>query len=78
VRSLIYFIFNEYDKIKSFKKSGILSVGLSNISVVSGILSVVRIPPVPIPEQIQLLMYGYKEISSLLISLLFTNLIEIK
>jgi hypothetical protein len=92
VRSLIYFIFNEYDKIKSFKKSGILSVGLSNISVVSGILSVghpsfsvvsgilsvVGIPPVPIPEQIQLLMYGYKEISSLLISLLFTNLIEIK
>ncbi len=78
MRSLIYFIFNEYDKIKSFKKSGILSVGLSNISVVSGILSVVRIPPVPIPEQIQLLMYGYKEISSLLISLLFTNLIEIK
>jgi len=75
VRSLIYFIFNEYDKIKSFKKSGILSVGHSNNSVVSGILSVVGIPPVPIPEEIQLLMYGYKEISNLLISLLFTNLI---
>ncbi len=42
--------------------SGILSVGYPNISVVSGILSVVGIPPVPIPipEEIQLLMYGYK------------------
>ncbi len=40
--------------------SGILSVGHSNISVVSGILSVVGIPPVPIPipEEIQLLMHG--------------------
>jgi hypothetical protein len=38
-----------------------LSVGYPNISVVSGILSVVGIPPVPIPipEEIQLLMYGY-------------------
>jgi hypothetical protein len=40
--------------------SGILSVGYPNISVVSGILSVVGIPPVPIPipEEIQLLMYA--------------------
>ena len=40
--------------------SGILSVGHPNISVVSGILSVVGIPPVPIPiaEEIQLLMYA--------------------
>ncbi len=38
---------------------GILSVGYPNISVVSGILSVVGIPPVPVPisEEIQLLMY---------------------
>jgi len=42
--------------------SGILSVGYPNISVVSGILLVVGIPPVPIPipEEIQLLMYGLK------------------
>jgi len=73
VRSLIYFISNEYDKIKCFKNrlSGILSVGNPNISVVSsilsvghpsfsvvsGILSVVGIPPVP--EEIQLLMYAH-------------------
>ena len=40
--------------------SGILSVGHPSFSVVSGILSVVGIPPVPIPipEEIQLLMYG--------------------
>jgi len=40
--------------------SGILSVGHPNISVVSGKLSVVGIPPVPIPipKKIQLLMYG--------------------
>jgi hypothetical protein len=39
--------------------SGILSVGNPNISVVSGIMSVVGIPPVPIPipEEIQLLMF---------------------
>ncbi len=39
---------------------GILSVGRPSFSVVSGILSVVGIPPVPIPipEEIQLLMYG--------------------
>ncbi len=37
----------------------ILSVGYPNISVVSGILSVVGIPPVPIPEEIQLLMYAH-------------------
>jgi len=38
---------------------GILSVENPNISVVWGILSVVVIPPVPIPipEEIQLLMY---------------------
>jgi hypothetical protein len=42
--------------------SGILSVGHPSFSVVSGILSVVGIPPVPIPipEEIQLLMYGHK------------------
>jgi hypothetical protein len=41
--------------------SGILSAGNPNISVVSSILSVVGIPPVPIPipEEIQLLMYGF-------------------
>jgi len=41
--------------------SGTLSVGHPNISVVSGILSVVGIPPVPIPipEKIQLLMFGW-------------------
>ncbi len=40
--------------------SGILSFGIPNISVLSGILSVVDIPSVamPIPEEIQLLMYG--------------------
>jgi hypothetical protein len=40
--------------------SDILSVGHPNISVVSGILSVVGIPPVPvpIPEEIQLSMYA--------------------
>jgi len=40
--------------------SGILSVGHPNFRVVSGILSVVGIPPVPIPipEKIQLLMYA--------------------
>jgi len=39
--------------------SVILSVGHPNISVVSDILSVVGIPPVPIPtpEEIQLLMF---------------------
>jgi hypothetical protein len=39
--------------------SGILSVGHPNISVVSGILSVMGIPPIPIPipEEIQLLMF---------------------
>ena len=39
--------------------SGILSVGHPSFSVVSGILSVVGFPPVPIPvpEEIQLLMY---------------------
>ena len=43
--------------------SGILSVGYPNISVVSGILSVVGVPPVPIPipEEIQLLMYVKKK-----------------
>ncbi len=48
--------------------SGILSVGNPNISVVSGILSVVGIPPVPIPipEEIQLLMYGLSYIYTLL------------
>jgi hypothetical protein len=41
--------------------SGKLSVGHPNISVVLGILSVVGIPPVPvpIPEEIQLLMYEF-------------------
>ncbi len=41
--------------------SGILSVGYPSFSVVSGILSVVGIPPVPIPipEEIQLLMYEH-------------------
>ena len=41
--------------------SGILSVGHPIFSVVSGILSVVGIPPVPvpIPEEIQLLMYAH-------------------
>ena len=41
--------------------SGILSVGHPSFSVVSGILSVVGIPPVPVPlpEEIQLLMYGF-------------------
>ena len=40
--------------------SVILSVGYPIFAVVSGILSVVGIPPVPIPipEEIQLLMYG--------------------
>ncbi len=40
--------------------SGILSIGYPNFSVVSGILSVVGISPVPIPipEKIQLLMYA--------------------
>jgi len=40
--------------------SGILSDGHPSFSVVSGILSVVGIPPVPIPipEEIQLLMYA--------------------
>ncbi len=48
--------------------SGILSVGYPNISVVSGILSVghpsfsvvsgIFSVPIPIPEEIQLLMYG--------------------
>ncbi len=37
--------------------SGILSVGYPNFSVVSGIFPVLGIPPVPIPEEIQLLMY---------------------
>jgi len=39
--------------------SGILSVGYPSFSVVSGILSVVGIQPVhiPIPEEIQFLMY---------------------
>jgi len=39
--------------------SGILSVGHPIFSFVSGILSVVDIPsvPIPIPEEIQLLMY---------------------
>ncbi len=38
-----------------------LSVGHPNISVISGILSVMGIPPVPISifEEIQLLMYAY-------------------
>ena len=36
---------------------GLWSVGHLNISVVSSILSVVGIPPVPVPEQIQLIMY---------------------
>jgi hypothetical protein len=38
-----------------------LSVGHPNISVISGILSVVGIPPVHIPilEEIQLLMFVY-------------------
>ena len=42
--------------------SGIFSVGHPSFSVVSGILSVVNIPPVPIPipEEIQLLMYEYE------------------
>jgi len=39
-------------------KLSVLKNRLSGIlSVVSGILSVVGIPPVPIPEEIQLLMY---------------------
>jgi hypothetical protein len=40
--------------------SDILSDGHPSFSVVSGILSVVGIPPVPIPipEEIQLLMYA--------------------
>jgi hypothetical protein len=44
--------------------SGILSFGYLNISVVPGILSVVGIPPVhiPIPEEIQLLIYGSNRI----------------
>jgi len=63
IRALICFISNEYDKIECFKKSVveyISSVGNPNISVVSDILSVVGIPavPIPIPEEIQLLMYG--------------------
>jgi hypothetical protein len=42
--------------------SVILSVGHPNISVVSGIFSVVGIPPllIPIPEEIQLLMYDHQ------------------
>ena len=40
--------------------SGILSVGHPSFSVVSGILSVVGIPPVPIPEEIQSLMYVFE------------------
>ncbi len=42
--------------------SGILPVGHPSFSVVSGILSVVGIPPIPIPipEEIQLLMYVHK------------------
>jgi hypothetical protein len=40
--------------------SGILSVGYPSFSVVSGILAVVGIPPVPIPEEIQLLIYEIK------------------
>ena len=39
--------------------SGISSVGHPSFSVVLGILSVVGIPPVPISEEIQLLMYDY-------------------
>jgi len=41
--------------------TGILSVGHPSFSVVPGVLSVVGIPPVliPIPEEIQLLMYDY-------------------
>ncbi len=47
-----------------FKKLNfiVFMVGHPNISVVSSILSVVGIPPVPmpIPEEIQLLMYAAK------------------
>jgi len=50
-----------YDKLSVLKNrlSGILSVGHPSFSVVSGVLPVVGIPPVPIPipEKIQLLMY---------------------
>jgi hypothetical protein len=46
------FISNEYDKIKCFKKSG-CRVDTRIFQLVSGILSVVGIPP----EEIQLLMY---------------------
>jgi hypothetical protein len=44
--------------------SGILKVGNPNISVGSGILSVMGIPPepIPIPEEIQLLMYAKNSI----------------
>ena len=41
--------------------SGILPVGHPSFSVVSGILSVVGIPPIPIPEEIQLLMYVHNQ-----------------
>ena len=49
--------------------SGTLSVEYPNISVVSSILSVVGIPPVPIPvpEEIQLLMYALVHLINLLL-----------
>ncbi len=59
-RSLICFISNEYDKNKCFKKSvvGYFVGWKPEYFVASDILSVVGIPPVPIPvlEEIQLLM----------------------
>jgi hypothetical protein len=54
----------EFSVLKN-RLSGILSVRHPNISVVSGILSVVGIPPVPIPEEIQLLMYDGKTLNVL-------------
>ncbi len=55
--------------------SGILSVGYPSFSVVSGILSVVGIPPVPIPipEEIQLLMY---DMCPLILKILSTSASE--
>ncbi len=54
----------------------LLSVGNPNISVVSGVMSVVGIPsvPIPIPEEIQLLMYGRTTIN--LIKLVENRLME--
>ncbi len=51
------------ETIERYIVSGTLSVGHPSFLVVSGILSVVGFPPVPIPipEEIQLLMYEFAE-----------------